>query len=100
MEGRLKSCLCRQPQLGRPAFAEWLSRLGWGGGLHRKDWEHAFIAQALAERGMLAPGRRGLGFGVGKEPLVALFASHGCEAVATDQAPDQARDEGWHETHE
>ena len=39
---------------------------------------------------MLATGRRGLGFGVGQDPLVALFAAEGCEVVATDQPPDAA----------
>ena len=34
--------------------------------LHRKMWEWLFIAQALAERDMLRPGRVGLGFGVGR----------------------------------
>ena len=63
--------------------------------LHRKLWEWFFIAEALAERDMLRPGRRGLGFGVGKEPLVALFASMGCEVVATDQSADLASAAGW-----
>ena len=54
--------------------------------LHRKIWEFCFIAQALDERGMLARGRRGLGFAVGTEPLPAMFASRGCAIVATDLA--------------
>ena len=44
----------------------------------------AGIAQALYERGKLKPGSRGLGFAVGKEPLSDLFASFGCDVVATD----------------
>jgi SAM-dependent methyltransferase len=76
-------------------FRQWCARLGLPCGLHRKFWEYCFIAQALFERDMLRPGRRGLGFGVGKEPLAALFASFGCEIVATDQASDQARQTGW-----
>jgi len=63
--------------------------------LHRKMWEWLFIAQALSERGLLAEGRRGLGFGVGKEPLVALFASYGCDLLATDQPPELAASTGW-----
>jgi hypothetical protein len=42
---------------------------------HRKLWEWCYIAQVLWERGLLQPGRPGLGFGVGHEPLAALFAS-------------------------
>jgi SAM-dependent methyltransferase len=63
--------------------------------LHRKMWEWLFIAEALRERGMLAPGRTGLGFGVGHEPLVALFAADGCDVVATDQPHESAVASGW-----
>jgi hypothetical protein len=44
---------------------------------------------------MLQPGRRGLGFGVGHEPLAALFASYGCSIVATDLQEEEARRTGW-----
>lgn len=63
--------------------------------LHRKIWEWAFIASSLADAGMLKPDRYGLGFGVGKEPLVPLFASLGCKLLATDQAEDLALSNGW-----
>ena len=44
--------------------------------MHRKMWEaRPRPPAALDERGMLESGRRGLGFGVGLEPLVALFAA-------------------------
>jgi SAM-dependent methyltransferase len=100
----MSSQLCKQETLTSAVFAEWADRLrpawdGEGSGkshpLHRKLWEWIFIAQALSERGMLAPGRRGLGFGVGQEPLVALFASFGCDIVATDLDPDTAAAAGW-----
>jgi hypothetical protein len=42
--------------------------------LHRKLWEHAFIVHQLDSAGMLAAGRSGVGFGVGTEPLPAVFA--------------------------
>ena len=58
--------------------------------LHRKMWEWLFIAQPWPRRDMLRPGRVGLGFGVGREPLVALFASMSCDVVATDQ-PERGR---------
>jgi hypothetical protein len=63
--------------------------------LHRKLWEFAFIAQALFERGMLQPGRRGLGFAVGQEPLAALFANLGCTIVATDLDPGRPESKLW-----
>jgi len=52
--------------------------------LNRKAWEFVFIAQALYERGMIADGKKGLGFAVGKEPLPSLFAKYGCKIIATD----------------
>jgi len=62
-------------------------------------WEWLFIAEALHERGLLAPGCAGLGFGVGQEPLVALFAAEGCAVVATDQPHELAVASGWTESH-
>ncbi|CAN5879507.1 hypothetical protein BH23PLA1_BH23PLA1_06130 [soil metagenome] len=95
MPTMLRSGLCTQAQLESPSFRAWCQRLGLPHGLHRKLWEHAFICQALQERDLLRPGCRGLGFGVGREPLAALFASEGCEIVATDLAPEAADRLGW-----
>jgi len=104
----LTSQLCTQRSLTSPALRAWSDRLRpiWDADgtdpkpfvMHRKMWEWLFICQALDERGMLATGRRGLGFGVGREPLVALFASLGPELVATDLEPVQARKAGWTDT--
>ncbi len=52
--------------------------------VNRKFWEWCVIAQALEERSMLRPGRRGLGFAVGTEPLPSYFAAKGCNVLATD----------------
>jgi len=91
----LKSRLCTQEQLETATHMEWCARIREEPRLHRKQWEFCYIAQALHERGLLAPGRRGLGFGVGQEPLPALFASFGCEIVATDQERTAAQKSGW-----
>jgi hypothetical protein len=100
----LRSQLCSAESLRSPALVTWADRLRplWAAAgdqravmLHRKMWEWLFIAEALHERGMLAQGHRGLGFGVGQEPLVALFAAEGCEIVATDQPHDAAVASGW-----
>ena len=106
----LTSRLCTFESLNSPQFREWSDRLRpmWDPEgsdprptmIHRKMWEWLFICEALSERGMLQPGRRGLGFGVGLEPLVALFAGMGCDIVATDLHPDQARAAGWTESGE
>ena len=52
--------------------------------LHRKWWEYAFIYQRLSEAGVLRPGLRGLGFGVGTEKLPSFFAGLGVHVMATD----------------
>lgn len=101
---RLKSSLCTEASLHSADFLNWAERLrpAWdhsGSGVpvydHRKLWEWLFIVQALYERGKLASGMRGLGFGVGQDPLVALFASMGCEVVATDLDLETATEAGW-----
>jgi hypothetical protein len=100
----LRSQLCSAESLRSPALVAWADRLRplWAATgderavmLHRKMWEWLFIAEALHERGMLTEGRRGLGFGVGQEPLVALFAAEGADIVATDQPHDAAVASGW-----
>jgi len=101
----LRSQLCSAESLRSAELRAWAVRLRpmWASGdedgrdvmLHRKMWEWLFIAEALHEGGVLAPGRTGLGFGVGQEPLVALFAAEGCGLVATDQPHDSAVASGW-----
>lgn len=89
------STFCRQADFGRPSFRYLMDQLGHPPVLHRKVWEFYFIAQALYERGCLAPGMRGIGFAVGREPLTALFAKHGCSILATDLAYEEALVKGW-----
>jgi len=52
--------------------------------LHRKWWEWAFIYNRLSKAGVLRPGTRGLGFGVGFEKLPSFFAGFGVQITATD----------------
>src|SRR5262249_29408124 len=89
------STLCRQDSFEHPYFAYWADRIGLPKHYHRKYWEHVFICQALWERGVLRPGAKGLGFGVGREPLAAFFASEDCEILGTDLAPDASAARGW-----
>src|SRR5947209_18789862 len=108
MPKRLKSGICKQSQIESPEFLAWASRFPPvrpevprdHPHLDRKLWEWCFICQALWERGLLAPGRKGLGFAVGQEPLPSLFAAYGCEVVATDQSPEAAAQSGgnWVQT--
>lgn len=92
---------CTQAQIESSDFRFWAAALRERpGGLHRKLWEWCFISQALYERGLLEPGRRGLGFAVGTEPLSALFAHRGCSIVASDLGEDLARTAGWVESNQ
>lgn len=87
---------CRLEHFLAPRYRYWCERLKeYAPRFHRKQWEWVYICAVLYERGMLQPGRRGLGFGVGQEPLADLFASMGVSVVATDQAPETAIAGGW-----
>lgn len=92
--------VCRQESFEQPEFAYWSRRLGQQLRYHRKLWEFVFICQAAWERGLLSPGLRGLGFGVGVEPLTALFAHEGVQVTATDLDPDAAVLSGWSDTQQ
>jgi hypothetical protein len=83
-----------QAQFMTPEFLFWSNRLKESPRWHRKLWEFVMICQALWERDMLRAGRRGCGFGVGQEPLPALFASLGCEVLAADALAGAAADPG------
>ena len=98
-EGLLRSGICSQAQLESQPFRECAEILKERPGhLHRKVWEFCFITQALLERDMLRPGRAGLGFAVGQEPLSACFASKGCTILATDLAHEEAAKGEWVKT--
>lgn len=95
----LKSSACSQAQLQSDKFQTWAERMtGQRIWKHRKMWEWCFVAQALHERGFLTAGKRGLGFAVGQEPLPALFASYGCDVLATDLGMENEHSQAWADT--
>ncbi|MCU0890115.1 MAG: methyltransferase domain-containing protein [Rubritepida sp.] len=49
---------------------------------------------------MLAPGRRGLGFAVGREPLPSLLVARGAEVLATDLDAGDTRAADWISTNQ
>lgn len=95
---QLVSQLCRFAALDSATFRSWAASLREPWRPHRKLWELAFICQALEERDLLRPGRRGLGFAVGAEKLPAFFASRGCAITATDLPNDDDRRTAWANT--
>lgn len=79
------SSTCTAADFYHPRFYALTKLLAVAPCWHRKLWEWVFIAHHLAD--YVRPGWRGLGFGVGTEPLPAMLASLGAHIVATD-APD------------
>jgi hypothetical protein len=93
------SRVCRQEDLGREHLL-WCQKLGESHALSRKAWEYTAICRALEDGGVLQPGTRALGFGVGREPLVSAFAAEGVEVVATDLPSEDPRAVRWGEASE
>lgn len=96
----MKSQLCTYSTLSSAQFQAWATRLGSKNHMHRKVWDWCFICEALNDSGCLEPGRVGLGFAVGQEPLVSVFNSFGVEVVATDLDTLAAADKGWVQTNQ
>lgn len=92
------SQMCTAAQMEEPTYADWCRRMANVPTRHRKQWEFVFILRALEYYGALTPGKRGLGFGVGIEPLSSIFADAGCHVVATDLAADDDRARAWSDT--
>jgi SAM-dependent methyltransferase len=90
-----RSAICTQQRLTGPTAERWCKELDIPHNLERWVWEKIQIARALDEAGAVGPGKRGLGFGVGREGLVAWFAARGCDVTATELAPDDARAGAW-----
>jgi len=84
----MQSANCQARDFYHRDFAALCHAIGVPVGLHRKLWEFAFIWHHLRAEGAIRQGARGVGFGVGKEPLPSLFAKHGCVVLATDAPPD------------
>lgn len=91
-----------KPSTQRDLEADWVAY--WAGQIdipvvfHRKIWELCYVLQALWERGCLEPGRRGLGFGCGREPIASHLAARGVQVTATDLSPQDAKARGWIDT--
>lgn len=95
---KLTSQLCTASQCLEQRYLYWCREMKSPARLGRKQWEFVFILETLFQHGMLAPGRRGLGFGCGREPMPAIMAKNGCQVVATDLAMEAAAGKGWVET--
>jgi FkbM family methyltransferase len=87
-----------RPQFESEIYKYWCGRIREQPRFHRKQWEFVYILEALRQSNMLQPGRSGIGFGVGCEPIPAALAAHGCNVLATDLDPEAAASAGWEDT--
>lgn len=90
-----KSVICRYREMKSGKFDQLMSVLGESRVAHRKLWEYFFIVETLRKHRLLREARRGIGFGVGSEPLASYFASCGVEVLATDLASDDPDTQFW-----
>lgn len=87
-----------QADMESPWFRYWCDQLEIAPIYHRKLWEFAFLLQGLYEQGILAAGRKGIGFGCGEEPLASYFATKEIDVLVTDLDPVKVQGAGWIET--
>jgi hypothetical protein len=96
----LKSKACQQRDIECGWFLYWCQQLQTPVAYHRKLWEFCYILQALYEHDCLTPGRKGLGFGCGEEPLPSLLAAYDIAITATDLDPGESAAQGWIATNQ
>lgn len=91
--------VCTQKQMETARFQFWMDKLGMQPTYWRHLWELAYIAEVLYNGNMLKPGSRGIAFGCGNDPLVSLFASFGCQIIASDFQSNDVVGQGWASHH-
>lgn len=94
------SQLCTARQMEEPDHLRICDALHDAPRYHRKQWENAYIVRCLEVAGLLRPGSRGLGFGVGLEFLPAYFVAQGCDVLATDMPAAAAGAAEWAATNQ
>lgn len=78
------SQLCTQNQFEEPIYLAWCNIMHQPMQYHRKQWEFVYICRVLERYDKLVPLTYGVGFGVGLEPLPAMFATRSVMSMATD----------------
>jgi 2-polyprenyl-3-methyl-5-hydroxy-6-metoxy-1,4-benzoquinol methylase len=91
----LANGLSTQTAMESEWVAHWCGELKIPVTYHRKLWELCFVLQSLFDADMIGPGKRGLGFGCGAEPLPSYLAANGVSVTATDLPAADAMSLGW-----
>ena len=91
----LKSQMCTKSQFFTKPHLYFMRCLKETPKLHRKQWEYTYILKALQERGFLVAHKKGIGIGVGTEPLPAYFVSRNISILATDNVKEAGQSAGW-----
>ena len=89
---------CSARDFLHPDFSRLSRLLNLTPSFHRKIWEYVFILHHLQRFGLMREGARGLGFGVGAEPLPSCFAAQGVKVTATDAPVALGQSAGWVDT--
>lgn len=91
---------CQAADFYHPRFIQLCKLIDERPRFHRKQWEWIFILHKLIDAGVVRSGSRGLAFGVGREPLPAVFASLGVDVTATDAPLDLPTSSSWTATNQ
>ncbi len=86
MKQNITSKIITQSDFETKWFAEWCKVIQTPVRYHRKLGEFVLILDALEKAGMLSGlvPRKGIGFGVGQEPIPSILSTFGCNVLGTD----------------
>ncbi len=87
---------CTWAQTRSPNYRAWCDEMSQPRLAHRKQWEWVYILRCLQLAGHLTQGKRGVGLGVGIEPITACAVKRGSEILATDSIDPTL----WNGTHD
>lgn len=87
-------------QFLEPIYQEWCNRIHSEKKFHRKQWEYVYILRCLELADMINADKKGLGFGVGFEPIAPYLATKKVHTTATDLSIEEAKIKGWVDTNQ
>jgi 2-polyprenyl-3-methyl-5-hydroxy-6-metoxy-1,4-benzoquinol methylase len=92
--------MCTSNQFFEQEYRKWCEEFQSPPRFNRQQWEYVFILEAVRQADNIENGKKGLGFGCGREPLTAVFAKNGCSITATDKKPGKEADQLWVKTYQ